>query len=118
MIWCAYAYSRFWKDYAALFVFGTGMLLSYMTGLFNLMSCAKGKFNPIFYDPFVFWIILYFDYNGLLSSEVLAILYIVLVLVRIIFYILLMRSTVIQICDYMDLNFITVKEKKVDTKGK
>ena len=56
-----------WADYVSLFLLGFGMFLTNVTGNLNLKSSAKMKFRPIYYDPFVFLMILYADHNNLLD---------------------------------------------------
>lgn len=63
LMFLASAYSQFWNNYVALFLYGFGSWLTHVTGYLNLMSSAKSKYNPVFVDPFVFLALLYIDYN-------------------------------------------------------
>jgi hypothetical protein len=110
MLYLASILSNFWNDYAILFLFGVGMLITNMTGNLNLASTAEIKFNPHFYDPYVFVIVLIIDHLELLPLNIVAMIYILMVVVRIILYLVFMDSVVTQLCDYMDLPFLTVKQ--------
>ena len=76
ILYLASKYSQFWKDYVALFMFGAGMLITNMTGNLNLKSSAKVRYNPFYPDPFIFLVILYFDYNRLADTNILVSAYI------------------------------------------
>lgn len=93
-------------------MFGTGMLITNMTGNFNLRSSSGSKFNPLYSDPFVFAGILYCDYHRLFEPKMIAAAYGLLVLKRVILYFLFMRGMVIQICDYLCIPFLRVKQEK------
>lgn len=61
MVYCASLYSQFWSEYPSMFLFGVGILITNVTGTFNLASSAKYKFSPFFIDVLVFGFILYLD---------------------------------------------------------
>jgi hypothetical protein len=86
------------------------MLITSMTGNLNLKSCARVKYNPIYADPILFCIILYFDHTRYFPSEIIAWAYVVLVLERIVVYYLFMRNLIVQLCDYLEIPFIGVKQ--------
>lgn len=79
MVFLASQYSQFWNEYCIWFIFGCGILITNMTGNFNLKACSKLKYQPLYFDPFVFCVILYLDYNRVFSSTVIASLYVYMV---------------------------------------
>ena len=103
-------YSQFWFTHSLWFIFGVGMLITSMTGNFNLRSCARAKYNPIYLDPFLFCVILYFDYNRTFESHVIAGMYIALVVERIIMYFLFMRSMIDQLTTHLGIPFVRTKQ--------
>jgi len=114
--WLAFTYSQFWAEYSICFIFGVGMLITNMTGNLNLKSCAGVKYNPIYIDPFIFCAILYADHNRLLERQILMAMYCLLVLERIIMYFLFVRNMVSQLCEFLEIPFITVKQAYNKTK--
>lgn len=110
ILYLASVFSNFWKDYVVLFLFGVGMLITHMTGSLNLASTAGFKYYPHFWDPYVFLIVLAIDYGELLEKNMVALMYVSMVLIRIILYIVFMRSVAHQICDNLDIPFLTVKQ--------
>ena len=92
-----------------LFLFGVGMLITNMTGSLNLSSTAGFKFNPHYWDPYVFLVVLAIDYNQVFDEYIVAGMYISMVAVRIILYLTFMRSVAHQICEHLDIPFLTVK---------
>jgi len=68
------------------------MLITHMTGSLNLASTAGYKYNPHFWDPYVFLIVLAIDYYEMFENNVVAGLYISMIVIRIILYIAFMRS--------------------------
>jgi hypothetical protein len=99
-------YSQFWKEYNLWFVFYIGILLANMTGNLNLKGCARMRYNPYYFDPPVFCLILYLDYNRVFESETIKYMYIALAVQRLVLYILFLKSLIVQICDYLDIPFI------------
>ena len=79
MLLLASWYSQFWDEYPSFFIFGVGIMLTNMTGNLNLKSCVLVKYNPIYGDPFVFFLILYLDYNRILEPKMIAGAYFALV---------------------------------------
>mmetsp|Transcript_39312 Transcript_39312/g.60057 ORF Transcript_39312/g.60057 Transcript_39312/m.60057 type:complete len:94 (+) Transcript_39312:217-498(+) len=75
MLWLASKYSQFWEDYVLFFLVLIGILITNVTGNFNLKSSAKMRLNPVYLDPFVFGIVLYLDYNRILPPMVVLSLY-------------------------------------------
>lgn len=59
--------SQLWSDYVALFLVLCGFYLTYVTAIFNLNSTAGAKYNWLFFEPFVFFAIVYFDSKGVLD---------------------------------------------------
>lgn len=60
MLWSS-SKSQFFEDYAAYFVVTVGMYLTYVTAILNLNSTADMTFNWLFYDPFIYAVILVAD---------------------------------------------------------
>ena len=85
------------------------MLITNMTGSLNLASTAGFKFNPHYWDPYVFLVVLAVDYNQVFDKSVVAGFYISMVAIRIALYLSFMRSVADQICDNLDIPFLTVK---------
>ena len=69
MLYFASKYSQLWEDYVIFFLLGVGLLLTNVTGNFNLKSSAKMRLNPVYLDPFVFFLILVIDANHLVDIE-------------------------------------------------
>ena len=109
ILYLASVFSNFWEDYVVLFLFGVGMLITNMTGSLNLASTAGFKFNPHYWDPYVFLVVLAVDYNQVFDKSVVAGLYISMVAIRIALYLSFMRSVADQICENLDIPFLTVK---------
>ena len=63
ILFLASKYSQFWEEYPSLFLFGVGMMITHITGSFNLASSAGMEFNPLSLDPILFSAVLYLDYN-------------------------------------------------------
>ena len=109
MIIGAWMFSQFWEQYAILFIMGVGMLITNVTGNFNLKSSAKMRLFPVYLDPLVFAGVLFCDYNRLIDKEYLMAAYVNLLINRTCQYMLFMKGMITQICEYMDLPFLTVK---------
>lgn len=75
MTYCAFTYSRFWNDHALWFIVYIGLLITNITGNLNLKSCANKAYNPIYIDPFLFMMIIYFDYNNVFETHILRYMY-------------------------------------------
>ena len=110
MLYLASVFSQFWEEYVILFLFGVGMLITSMTGSLNLASTAGFKYNPHYWDPYVFLVVLAIDYNQAVDKSIIAWMYISLVAIRIVLYLIFMRSMAYQICDHLDIPFLTVKQ--------
>ena len=89
------------------------MLITNMTGNLNLKACAQQRYNPIYLDTFIFPAILYLDYNRVFDSHVIGGMYIYMVVQRITLYMLFLNSIITQLCDYLDIPFIQVKQNYV-----
>lgn len=94
MLYLASILSNFWQDYSIFFLFGVGMLITHMTGNFNLASTADFKYSPHFYDPYVFTVVLIIDHLELLPLNIVAMIYVSMVVMRIILYLVFMDSVV------------------------
>jgi hypothetical protein len=93
-----------------MFLFGAGILITNVTGSFNLASSAKYKFNPFFVDVLVFLGLLYLDYSHQMTRFNLITAYMTLIAVRFILYLWFMACMISQICAYMNLPFVRVKQ--------
>jgi hypothetical protein len=89
---------------------GVGMLITNITGNLNLKSSAKMRLNPYYLDPFVFIIILILDANRLVESDYLKLAYMSILTNRFYQYVFFIRGMIEQICDYMDIPFLRVKQ--------
>ena len=98
-------------------MFGFGNSLTHVTGYLNLMSSSKAKFNPIFVDSLIFVMILYVDAHSMAPRQQIAAAYFALIAFRSVQYFLFLRSMISQICDYLDIPFITVKQNYVSKKN-
>lgn len=94
IVFLASLYSQFWNEYPSMFLFGAGILITHVTGSFNLASSAKYKFNPFFIDVLVFCTLLYADYNQRMSREKLVIAYLSIIVVRSFLYIWFMAGMI------------------------
>jgi len=113
ILWLSCIYSQFWEQYTLWFIFGVGMLITSITGHFNLVSCSKSKFNPFFLDPLVFIVILYCDYNRVFAAKYVAAMYMMLVIERSVAYVSFMRSMIHQLTSHLGINFIVVDKSKL-----
>lgn len=90
-----------------------------MTGNFNLRSCAQSRYNPIYLDPFLFLVILYFDYNRTFESNIVWYMYVALVVQRFIAYVLFMKNMIEQLTEHLGIPFLAAQNKnKKDAKYK
>ena len=69
MVYMASEYSQFWEEYPSIFLLGVGMMITHITGGFNLASSAGMRFDPFFLDPVLFLGVLYCDYNQALPRS-------------------------------------------------
>lgn len=90
---------------------GLGLYMTLITGKLNVCTCA-GLEYPCFYpEPWIFKGIILLEIYGKASHRTIGLLYGALFLVVLIKYLLFMSSVVNQLCNYLGINFITVKEK-------
>jgi hypothetical protein len=94
MVYLASIYSQFWSEYPSMFLFGVGILITNVTGTFNLASSAKYKFNPFFIDVLAFGTILYLDYNRKASEQTLITAYLAIIAIRFCLYIAFMANMI------------------------
>ena len=94
MFYLASIYSQFWSEYPSMFLLGVGILITNVTGTFNLASSAKYKFNPFFIDVLAFLTILYMDYNRKASEQTLITAYIAIIVIRLCLYIAFMANMI------------------------
>jgi len=55
------SYSRFWSTHTYFYVILNGLFLTYVTGLLNLNTMAGIKMKPFFYEPILYFAIVYVD---------------------------------------------------------
>lgn len=110
MMFCS-SFSQLYSDYNAFFIMLCGLHLTRVTAIFNLDSTAGAKFNWVFFEPFAFLAIIYFDHTGVLSRSGAIYAYIGFFIATIIRYFLLMGNIVNQITSHMGLHFLKVKSK-------
>lgn len=90
---------------------GLGLYMTLITGKLNVCTCA-GLEYPCFYpEPWIFQGIIFLEIYGYVSQSTIGILYGILLLVILVKYLLFMSSVVTQLCNYLGINFITVKDK-------
>ena len=70
------------------------MMITHITGSFNLASSASSEFSPYFIDPVVFGAILYVDNQRIMEKETVAMMYIGMIVVRAILYLNFMRNLI------------------------
>ena len=115
----ASSFSQLYAEYVAFFLILCGFYLTYVTALFNLCSTASAKYNWIFFEPFIFFALVYFDATGALSPSMAKTGYISFFALTMIFYLMLMNNIVRQITSHMGLHFLKVKSKsKTDSDDK
>ena len=68
------------------------------------------KYSPYYGDPIAFFAVLYFDHYELASKELICAAYASLLVVRVTMYIWFMKDMISQICDHLNIPFITVKK--------
>ena len=105
-------YSQFWHSHCLLYIFGVGTFLSNVTGYMNLITMTGRRYDRMFWDPFVFFLILYADYNKLFESRMIAYAYLALMVGRMLLYFFLMQSVAAQICNHLQIPFWTIKPVK------
>ena len=69
------SYSSLFKDYPAYFIILCGFYLTWVTGIFNLNSTAKMKYNWLFLEPFVYVAMIYCEHIGTIDRSQAAIAY-------------------------------------------
>lgn len=105
------SYSQLFSDYPAYFIMLCGLHLTWVTGIFNLNSTAGVQFNWIFIEPLFYFLIVFLDATGVVDRKLARSLYVSFFLVTLGRYLVFMRNVVVQICGYMGLKFLTVKDK-------
>lgn len=73
---------------------------------------ASIPFPYVYTDPYIFFAIMLLDIYRLVSREVLIVLYICQFVTVLIKYSLIMNTMIQKLTKYLDINFITVKNKK------
>ena len=109
------SYSRFFALNSYYFLCMNGLYLTYVTGIFNLNSTGGMRFNYLYYEPFLYGLILYFDKTLPKNSEndqIIFAAYCFYTLQIFIKYIIFMTSVINQLTSYLNIPFIRVKDKK------
>lgn len=70
------------------------MMITHITGSFNLASSAGMRFDPFFVDPVLFLGVLYCDYNQILRRSQLQMLYCSIIVMRAVLYLIFMGNMV------------------------
>jgi len=83
-----------------------------VTAIFNLNSTAGAKYNWLFLEPLIFFILIYLDCNKFLDRNRAAFCYMGFFAVTMIRYLMLMNNIVNQITKHMNLRFLKVKSTK------
>jgi len=118
MLYLASKYSQLWDEYVVVFLLLIGLLITNITGNLNLKSSARMRLNPVYLDPFVFCLVLYFDYNRLLPLNLIKLMYVGIMVNRLVSYVLFVKGMVDQICEFLDIPFLIVKADYVSKKKK
>jgi hypothetical protein len=63
------------QRYPALFLIGIGFWMTYCCSYLNLSSTSKRRFDPVYYDPFMFFALVAMEVYGVVSPDVLLSLY-------------------------------------------
>lgn len=105
------SYSSLFKEYTIYFLLLCGVYNTWVTGIFNLNSTARAKFNWIFVEPFVYLFIVFLDASGSLSRQQAISAYTSFFLVTLGRYLVFMGNIVRQITAFMGLRFLRVKDK-------
>lgn len=77
-----------------MFLFGVGILITNITGTFNLASSAKYKFSPFFIDVLLFLTILYLDFKRSVSERSLIAAYLAMIVIRFGLYLAFMANMI------------------------
>ena len=107
----ACSYSQFFDNYAAYFLLSVGMYLTYVTAILNLNSTADMPFDWFFIEPFMFSVIILLDARRVFPSEQIMWLHILFFAQTLIKYLLFKASTILKLCKYLEINFVTVGGK-------
>lgn len=105
----ASSYSQLFPEYPAYFLILCGFCLTWITAIFNLNSTAGAKFNWLFFEPFIYFGLVYCDHSQMIDKATCVHLYISFFAVIMVRYIMLMRNIVNQITTHMGLSFLKVK---------
>jgi hypothetical protein len=109
MFYVTSVFSQLYEEYTVFFILGIAMLMTNMTGNFNLKSTVGAKYYPFYIDPIIFLGILYADYNNLLAIETIKIAYVSLAAFRFICYMLFLRGMANDLCNALGIPFWRVK---------
>jgi hypothetical protein len=103
------SYSQLYSDYPIYFIILCGFYLTWVTAIFNLNSTSGAKFNWLFFEPFVYLVIVYLDYNKTMDYNTALYCYSGFFLYTMVSYLMLMNNIVQQITTHMNLRFLLVK---------
>lgn len=107
----ASSYSRFFSSNPYFFVIVNGFYLTWVTAIFNLCSTAGKRFNWIFWEPFVYLAICYWDQTTMGKTEDTTVLYAYLAffMVTVFRYFFYMHTAFTTLCSSLDIRFLHVK---------
>ena len=110
----ASSYSRFWAASPFWFISLNGLYLTYVTAIFNLNSTGRMRFDYWYMEPLTYLCLVGMDRLSIKYTEMntlLMCLYIAFAAVTFLKYILFMTSVVNQLCSFLGIRFIRVKDK-------
>ena len=61
--------SPLYQRYPALFLIAAGSWMTYCSGYLNLASTSGMKYDPIYYDPYVFLLIGIFERHEVITKD-------------------------------------------------
>ena len=106
--------SQFFDHAPLLFFIGLGFFQTYVAGLLNISSTAGIEFKYFHFEPIVYAALLLLDYGRILEPSILIAAYSLLVGTVFLKYALFVHSITIQLTKYLDIPFLTVKQKKTN----
>lgn len=105
------SFSQFFDQAVFLFIAGIGFFQTYVTAYLNIASTANIAFPTFYIEPYLYVSIIAMDAFRLLESQHLIVLYCILAATVLIKYLLVMASLVSQLTKFLNINFLTVKQK-------
>jgi hypothetical protein len=111
----AYKFSPLFLEAPALFLLGIGMWMTYCCSYLNISSTSKCRFDPVFYDPFIFFAFVALENQQVLPKEVMIGLYSVQAVLIVIKYMRFIAYIINQLTEYLDIKLLWVKPVKIRT---